>query len=47
MNYFQVGNHDQSRMATRYGTSLVDEVNMIALLLPGVGVTYMVITLYF
>ncbi|CAG9566552.1 unnamed protein product [Danaus chrysippus] len=36
-----VGNHDQSRMATRYGSSLVDGINMIVLLLPGVGVTYM------
>ncbi|KAL4712835.1 hypothetical protein ACJJTC_011905 [Scirpophaga incertulas] len=36
-----VGNHDQSRMATRYGSSLVDGINMIVLLLPGIGVTYM------
>ncbi|XP_023937439.2 maltase 2-like [Bicyclus anynana] len=36
-----VGNHDQSRTATRYGTSLVDGINMIVLLLPGVAVTYM------
>ncbi|XP_072936548.1 uncharacterized protein [Epargyreus clarus] len=36
-----VGNHDNSRMATRYGPSLVDGINMIVLLLPGVGVTYM------
>ncbi|XP_073942192.1 maltase A1-like [Choristoneura fumiferana] len=36
-----VGNHDNSRMATRYGSSLVDGINMIILLLPGVGVTYM------
>ncbi|CAB3230468.1 unnamed protein product [Arctia plantaginis] len=36
-----VGNHDNSRMATRYGSSLVDGINMIVLLLPGVGVTYM------
>lgn len=39
---FQVGNHDNSRMATRYGPALVDGINMIVLLLPGVGVTYMV-----
>lgn len=38
----QVGNHDQSRMATRYGSSLVDGINMVVLLLPGVAVTYMV-----
>ncbi|XP_053600374.1 maltase A1-like [Plodia interpunctella] len=36
-----VGNHDQPRMATRYGSSLVDGINMIVLLLPGVAVTYM------
>ncbi|XP_068621604.1 maltase A1-like [Battus philenor] len=36
-----VGNHDNSRMATRYGSSLVDGINMIVLLLPGVAVTYM------
>ncbi|CAG4943693.1 unnamed protein product [Colias eurytheme] len=36
-----VGNHDNSRMATRYGPTLVDGINMIVLLLPGVGVTYM------
>ncbi|CAH0726163.1 unnamed protein product, partial [Brenthis ino] len=36
-----VGNHDNSRMATRYGPSLVDGINMVVLLLPGVGVTYM------
>ncbi|KAJ8726607.1 hypothetical protein PYW07_001305 [Mythimna separata] len=36
-----VGNHDNSRMATRYSPPLVDGINMIVLLLPGVGVTYM------
>ncbi|XP_026757191.2 maltase A1-like [Galleria mellonella] len=36
-----VGNHDRSRMATRYGPALVDGINMIVLLLPGVAVTYM------
>ncbi|CAK1544244.1 unnamed protein product [Leptosia nina] len=36
-----VGNHDKSRMATRYGTALVDGINMLVLLLPGVAVTYM------
>ncbi|XP_063617381.1 maltase A1-like [Cydia splendana] len=36
-----VGNHDNHRMATRYGATLVDGINMIVLLLPGVGVTYM------
>ena len=41
-NISQVGNHDNHRMATRYGPPLVDGINMIVLLLPGVGVTYMV-----
>ncbi|KAM3964785.1 maltase A1-like [Aphomia sociella] len=36
-----VGNHDNSRMATRYGPPLVDGINMLVLLLPGVAVTYM------
>ncbi|CAH4012727.1 unnamed protein product [Pieris brassicae] len=36
-----VGNHDNSRMATRYGSASVDGINMIVLLLPGVAVTYM------
>ncbi|KOB77337.1 Alpha amylase [Operophtera brumata] len=36
-----VGNHDNSRMATRYTPALVDGINMLVLLLPGVGVTYM------
>ncbi|XP_049886110.1 maltase 2-like [Pectinophora gossypiella] len=36
-----VGNHDNSRMATRFGPPLVDGINMITLLLPGIGVTYM------
>ncbi|CAH0405093.1 unnamed protein product [Chilo suppressalis] len=36
-----VGNHDQSRMATRFGSTLIDGINMLVLLLPGVGVTYM------
>ncbi|XP_030035811.1 maltase A1 isoform X1 [Manduca sexta] len=36
-----VGNHDNSRMATRYGSALVDGINMLVLLLPGVAVTYM------
>ncbi|KAJ2946200.1 hypothetical protein O0L34_g5135 [Tuta absoluta] len=34
------GNHDQSRMASRQGTDRVDAMNMLALLLPGVTLTY-------
>ncbi|XP_023718249.2 probable maltase isoform X2 [Cryptotermes secundus] len=35
-----IGNHDNSRAATRFGAELVDAINMIALLLPGTPVTY-------
>ncbi|XP_050342831.1 maltase A1-like isoform X2 [Nymphalis io] len=34
------GNHDQSRMASRQGVDRVDAMNMLALLLPGVAITY-------
>jgi len=34
------GNHDNSRVATRYGPAMVDAVNMLVTLLPGTGVTY-------
>lgn len=37
---FQLGNHDQTRLATRYGPERVDGLNMIAHTLPGVAVTY-------
>lgn len=37
---FQVGNHDQHRVATRYGPENVDGFNMLVTLLPGVAVTY-------
>ncbi|XP_041973870.1 uncharacterized protein LOC121729416 [Aricia agestis] len=36
-----VGNHDNSRMATKFGPTRVDAMNMVVLLLPGVGVSYM------
>ncbi|XP_063617383.1 maltase A1-like [Cydia splendana] len=36
-----IGNHDNNRMASRYHPELVDGLNMLILLLPGVGVTYM------
>ncbi|KAJ4436648.1 hypothetical protein ANN_16779 [Periplaneta americana] len=35
-----IGNHDNSRVATRFGSELVDAINMIILLLPGTPVTY-------
>ncbi|CAG4941274.1 unnamed protein product [Parnassius apollo] len=34
------GNHDQSRLASRLGTDRVDAMNMLALILPGVAITY-------
>ena len=34
------GSHDISRVATRLGEGLVDHVNMLVLVLPGVSVTY-------
>ncbi|PSN41543.1 Maltase 1 [Blattella germanica] len=34
------GNHDNSRIATRYGAAMVDAINMMVTLLPGTGVTY-------
>ncbi|KAB0791789.1 hypothetical protein PPYR_03589 [Photinus pyralis] len=35
-----LGNHDQHRVATRYGTKRVDGLCMLSMLLPGVAVTY-------
>ncbi|PSN52222.1 Maltase 1 [Blattella germanica] len=35
-----IGNHDQKRVATRYGSELLDGLSMISLLLPGSGITY-------
>ncbi|XP_049886229.1 maltase A1-like [Pectinophora gossypiella] len=35
------GNHDNNRVASRYSPELVDGINMIVLLLPGIAVTYM------
>nr|QOL02375.1 alpha amylase-like protein [Glyphodes pyloalis] len=35
------GNHDNFRVASRFSPKLVDGLNMIVLLLPGIGVTYM------
>uniref|UniRef100_A0A336LW94 CSON001904 protein n=1 Tax=Culicoides sonorensis TaxID=179676 RepID=A0A336LW94_CULSO len=35
-----MGNHDRSRVATRYGYEKIDVMNMLLLTLPGVAVTY-------
>lgn len=35
-----IGNHDNHRVATRFGTENVDGMNMVVMVLPGVGVTY-------
>ncbi|XP_069700379.1 maltase A1-like [Periplaneta americana] len=35
-----LGNHDQHRVASRYGPELVDGMNFLGQLLPGIGVTY-------
>ncbi|XP_026314495.1 maltase A1-like [Hyposmocoma kahamanoa] len=35
------GNHDNKRLASRYSPELVDGMNMILLLMPGIAVTYM------
>ncbi|ODM93752.1 Maltase A3 [Orchesella cincta] len=37
---WQTGNHDQPRIASKLGEDMVDIMNMILLLLPGVAVTY-------
>jgi len=36
-----IGNHDQPRVATRFGSGMVDAMNMLNLLLPGAVFTYM------
>ena len=38
----QLGNHDRSRVASEYGDSLIDALNLITLSLPGVKITYQV-----
>ncbi|CAH2229153.1 maltase A1-like [Pararge aegeria] len=35
-----IGNHDQSRVANRQGVDRIDAMNMLALILPGVTITY-------
>ncbi|XP_066994042.2 maltase 2 [Anabrus simplex] len=36
-----LGNHDQHRVASRYGVEMADALNMLSLLLPGTAITYM------
>jgi len=35
-----MGNHDNPRVASRFGPASVDAMNMLLLTLPGVAVTY-------
>merc|ERR1719391_1169278 len=37
---FNTGNHDNSRMATRFGQDLIDGVNMLIMLMQGTPITY-------
>ncbi|CAH1738050.1 unnamed protein product [Aphis gossypii] len=36
-----IGNHDRPRAATRFGSEMVDAMNMLTMLLPGAAFTYM------
>jgi len=38
--FSQAGNHDRSRLVTRYGLERAQAVTVLTLLLPGVAVTY-------
>lgn len=38
----KVGNHDQSRIASKYGTYKVDLMNILIKTLPGITITYYV-----
>lgn len=38
-----IGNHDQPRVASRYGAEKVDALLMLVMTLPGIAVTYNVI----
>ncbi|XP_065088375.1 maltase 2-like [Ochlerotatus camptorhynchus] len=35
-----IGNHDQPRVGSRYGTERIDSINMLLMTLPGIAVTY-------
>lgn len=43
----QLGNHDNSRVGSRYGPERIDALNAMLLTLPGAGVTYNVIKILF
>lgn len=38
--FLQLGNHDNSRVGSRYGSERIDALNALLLTLPGAGVTY-------
>ncbi|XP_012549946.4 maltase 2 [Bombyx mori] len=38
---WMIGNHDKSRVSSRFRPDLVDALNMLILLLPGIAITYM------
>lgn len=35
-----MGNHDNPRVASRFGEKSVDAMNMLLMTLPGIGITY-------
>lgn len=41
-----IGNHDQSRVASRFGVEKVDIFNALLMMLPGASVTYYVCILF-
>lgn len=45
LTYLQLGNHDNSRVGSRYGSERIDALNAVLLTLPGAGVTYNVMKL--
>lgn len=43
---FKLGNHDNKRLATRFGVEKADLLNILLQTLPGVAVTYNVLIFY-
>lgn len=41
-SFFQLGNHDQKRLASRLGERRVDLFNILLKTLPGISITYQV-----
>ncbi len=37
---FQLGNHDNPRITSKYDPEMIDGLNMLLLLLPGTGIIY-------